>query len=262
MDDQWGRSGGGPGGGTRGQQQTVFGRALATQPVLSRTVSEQVHSFIQRALLSGQLNPGDRLAEGELAAALGISRTPIREALRQLESDGLVVVLPHRGTFVRTLDPRRGRQLYEARLLLEPTAARAAAARITDQQLEALRPLLDSARHEANAGDMGGASVDNEAFHVAVFKIADNDVLLELWYRVWAEWQLFRVCAWRNKPQRPRDVATEHTALYEALAARDESRAAAIMTEHLAHAWSYVERFLTTTDTGYAADPRGDALAH
>src|ERR1700739_3632928 len=102
MDDQWGRSGGGLGGGPRGQQRTVFGRALATQPVLSRTVSEQVHSFIQRALLSGQLNPGDRLAEGELAAALGISRTPIREALRQLESDGLVVVLPHRGTFVRT----------------------------------------------------------------------------------------------------------------------------------------------------------------
>jgi DNA-binding GntR family transcriptional regulator len=57
-------------------------------------------------------------------------------------------------------------------------------------------------------------------------------------------------------------VAAEHTALYEALAARDESRAAASMTEHLAHAWSYVERFLATTDTGYAADPRGDALAH
>jgi DNA-binding GntR family transcriptional regulator len=262
MDDQSDRFGGVPREGTRGQQRTVFGRALATQPVLSRTVSEQVHSFIQRALLSGQLNPGDRLAEGELAAALGISRTPIREALRQLESDGLVVVLPHRGTFVRTLNPRRGRQLYEARLLLEPAAARAAAARITDQQLEELRPLLDSALHEANAGDMGGASVDNEAFHVAVLKIADNDVLLELWSRVWAEWQLFRVCAWRNKPQRPRAVAAEHTALYEALAARDESRAAAIMTEHLAHAWSYVERFLATTDTGYTADPSGDALTH
>jgi DNA-binding GntR family transcriptional regulator len=252
--------GGVPREATLGQQQTVFGRALGAQPALSRTVSEQVHSFIQHALLSGQLNPGDRLAEGELAAELGISRTPIREALRQLESDGLVVVLPHRGTFVRTLDPRRGRQLYEARLLLEPVAARAAAARITDQQLEALRPLLDSALHEANAGDMGGASVDNEAFHVAVFKIADNDVLLELWFRVWAEWQLFRVCAWRNKPQRPRAVAAEHTALYEALAARDESRAAAIMTEHLAHAWYFVERFLASNETGYAADPRGDAL--
>lgn len=260
MNDSRGMFGEVPREATRGQQQTVFGRALGAQPALSRTVSEQVYSFIQRALLSGQLNPGDRLAEGELAAALGISRTPIREALRQLESDGLVVVLPHRGTFVRTLNPRRGRQLYEARLLLEPTAARAAAARITDQQLEALRPLLDSALHEANAGDMGGASIDNEAFHVAVFKIADNDVLLELWTRVWAEWQLFRVCAWRNKPQRPRAVPAEHTALYEALAARDESQAAAIMTEHLAHAWSVVERFLATNESGYAADPRGNAL--
>ena len=260
MDDQRGRFGGVPGEGNRGQQQTVFGRALATQPVLSRTVAEQVHSFIQRALFSGQLNPGDRLAEGELAAALGISRTPIREALRQLESDGLVVVLPHRGTFVRTLDPRRGRQLYEARLLLEPTAARAAAARITGRQLEALRPLLDSALHEANAGDMGGASVDNEAFHVAVFKIADNDVLFELWSRVWAEWQLFRVCAWRDMPQRPRAVPGEHTNLYDALAARDEDRAGAVMTDHLAHAWSFVERYLAANATGYAAGPRGDAL--
>lgn len=255
MNDPWGTFGGAPQVGARGQQQTALGRALAAQPALSRTVAEQVHGFIQHALLSGQLNPGDRLAEGELAAALGISRTPIREALRQLDNDGLVVVLPHRGTFVRTLDPRRGRQLYEARLLIEPAAVRAAAARITDQQLEALRPLLDSTLSEAKAGDMRGASVDSEAFHVALFKIAGNDVLLELWTRVWAEWQLFRVCAWRNKPQRPRAAAEEHTTLYDALAARDESRAAAIMTDHLAHAWSYVEGFLATSEMGYAADP-------
>lgn len=260
MNDSRGMFDGLPRGTTRGQQQAVFGRALAAQPALSRTVSEQVHAFIQRALLSGQLNPGDRLAEGELAAALGISRTPIREALRQLESDGLVVVLPHRGTYVRTLDPRRGRQLYEARLLLEPTAARAAAARITDQQLQALRPLLDSAVNDANAGDMGGASVDNEVFHATVFKIAGNDVLLELWTKIFAEWQLFRVCAWRKMPQRPRAVAAEHTALYEALAARDEDRAADLMTEHLANAWSYVESFLASNETGNTADPRGDAL--
>src|SRR5579875_735129 len=163
MDRTWGTLGGASPQGMRERQPTVFGRALGGQPVLSRTVSEQVHRFIQHALLSGQLNPGDRLAEGELAAALGISRTPIREALRQLSNDGLVVVLPHRGTFVRTLDPLRGRQLHEARLLLEPATARAAAARITDRQLEQLRPLLDSALNEAEAGDMGGASVDSEA---------------------------------------------------------------------------------------------------
>ena len=108
---------------------------------------------------------------------------------------------------------------------------------------------------------MGGASVDNEAFHVAVLKIADNDVLFELWSRVWSEWQLFRVCAWRNQPHRPRDVATEHTALFEALAARDESRAAAVMTEHLAQAWSYVESFLAANEASFAADRRGDAVA-
>jgi DNA-binding GntR family transcriptional regulator len=259
MDNPRGRLGGVPGEATHGQQ-TAFGRALAAQPALSRTVSEQVHGFIQHALLSGQLNPGDRLAEGELAAALGVSRTPIREALRQLDSDGLVVVLPHRGTFVRTLDPRRGRQLYEARMLIEPATARVAAARISDDQLEGLRPLLDSALNEAKAGDMGGASIDNEAFHVALFKAAGNDVLLELWSRVWAEWQLFRVCAWRNEPHRPRAVATEHAALYEALAARDEVRAEGIMADHLVRAWSHVERFLETIgaryDPGSAGFPR------
>ena len=233
-----------------GGQRSAFGRALAARPVLSRTVAEQVHGFIQRALLSGQLNPGDRLAEGELAAALGISRTPIREALRQLDNDGLVVVLPHRGTFVRTLDPVRGRQLYEARLLIEPAVVRAVVARITDEELEALRPLLDSTLNEARAGDMGGASVDSEAFHLALFKIADNEVLLELWTRVWAEWQLFRVCAWRNRPQRPKAVAEEHATLFDALAARDEARAVEVMTEHLSHAWTYVESFLATSTSG------------
>ncbi len=236
-----------------GRQQTALVRALGIQPLVSRTVAEQVHAFIQHALLSGQLNPGDRLAEGELAAALGISRTPIREALRQLDNDGLVVVLPHRGTFVRTLDPRRGRQLYETRLLLEPAAVRAATAHITDQQLAALRSLLDSTLDEAKAGNMGSASMDTEAFHVALLRIAGNEVLLELWTRVWAEWQLFRVCAWRNKPQRPRAAAEEHAALFDAITARDEDRAAAIMVDHLTHAWEFVERFLATSETGQAA---------
>ena len=251
MDNSRGRFGAISRGVIHGPQQTAFGRALAGQPALSRTVSEQVHGFIQHALLSGHLDPGDRLAEGELAAALGVSRTPIREALRQLDSDGLVVVLPHRGTFVRALDPRRGRQLYEARLLVEPATARAAAARVTDEQLETLRPLLASARYEARSGDMGGASVDNEAFHLALFRIAGNDVLLELWTRIWAEWQLFRVCAWRNEPHRPRAVATEHAELYDALAARDEDRAGATMENHLGHAWSHVERFLKTSGARY-----------
>jgi DNA-binding GntR family transcriptional regulator len=120
VDDQWGMLAEGSRDGARGRQQTALVRALGIQPLVSRTVAEQVHAFIQHALLSGQLNPGDRLAEGELATALGISRTPIREALRQLDNDGLVVVLPHRGTFVRTLDPRRGRQLYETRLRSAP----------------------------------------------------------------------------------------------------------------------------------------------
>jgi DNA-binding GntR family transcriptional regulator len=241
----------------RGPRLTALGRALAAQPALSRTVAEQVHDFIQHALLAGQLNPGDRLAEGELASALGISRTPIREALRQLDNDGLVVVLPHRGTFVRTLDPRRGRELYQARLLLEPAAVRAAIARITDEQLAALHSLLQSTLSEANAGDVSGTSVDTEAFHMALFRIADNDVLLELWTRVWAEWQLFRVCAWRNRPQRPRAAAQEHTALFEALAARDAERAAEIMTEHLGYAWSYVEGFLAGGEPGQR-DGRGE----
>lgn len=253
VDDPWGKFREGSRDGARGRQQTALIRALGIQPLVSRTVAEQVHAFIQHALLSGQLNPGDRLAEGELAEALGISRTPIREALRQLDNDGLVVVLPHRGTFVRTLDPRRGRQLYETRLLLEPAAVRAATARITDEQLVALRSLLDSTLDEAKAGDMGGTSVDTEAFHVALLRIAGNDVLLELWTRVWAEWQLFRVCAWRDRPQRPRAAAEEHADLFDALTARDEDRAAAIMTVHLTHAWEFVERFLAASDTGQAA---------
>lgn len=243
-------------------QQGALGRALTAPPAVARTVSKQVHGFIQQALLTGQLNPGDRLAEGELAEVLGVSRTPIREALRQLDSDGLVVVLPHRGAFVRILDPGRGRQLFQARLLIERATARAAAARITSQELEELRPLIDSALIDAKAGDMPGASTDNEAFHLALFRVAGNDVLLELWSRVWAEWQLFRVCAWRDEPHRPRAVAGEHAAIYEALAARDEARAEAVLVDHLTRAWEHVEHFLVSSGAGYgpgsAAPPRDE----
>lgn len=235
--------------------RSVLPRKLMFPRQFSRTVSEQVHGFIQQALFAGQLSPGDRLAEGELAAALGVSRTPIREALRQLDSDGLVVVVPHRGAFVRTLDPRRGRQLYEARLLMEPQAARIAAAQITDEQLALLRPLVDAALHDAEAGDFGGASIDNEAFHVVLFEAAGNDVLFELWRRAWAEWQLFRVCAWRYVPSRPQSVASEHADLYEALAARDEEQASATMVRHIEQAWFHVELSLNGGEGGPGSSP-------
>lgn len=228
----------------------VLDRAMPVPRPLSRTISERVHSFIQQALFAGHLNPGDRLGEEELAGALGVSRTPIREALRQLDSDGLVVVVPRRGAFVRRLDPDRARQLYQARLLIETEAARVAASRITADQLKELRPLADAALDDASRGDLGDAFVDTEAFHVVVFKAADNDVLLDLWRRVWAEWQLFRVCAWRFTPGRPRAAATEHAALYRALAAHDHERAAAVMTRHIEKAWSHVARSLEQAPEG------------
>lgn len=108
-----------------------------------RTVEEMVVAAIREAVLSGVYAPGDKLPQERLAQALGVSRIPVRAALRQLEAEGLVTFAPHRGATVRALDPAEIEEIYELRILLETFALRSAIALITPEQLDELESIAD-----------------------------------------------------------------------------------------------------------------------
>ena len=135
----------------------------------SRTAHEYVRQVLRAAILDGTLGSGERLLQTELAEQLAVSTTPVREALRDLASEGLVVFDPHRGALVRTLDIADVREVYELRMTLEPLMVRRVVDRLSDDQLDRARELQ---RTMAETTDMGEWSDQNRRFH-AVFHEPD-----------------------------------------------------------------------------------------
>jgi DNA-binding GntR family transcriptional regulator len=156
---------------------------------MSTIISNQVYNFIRERLFSGTLRPGDRISEFGIAKELNISRSPIREAISQLTSDGLVEKYPGFGTFVRVPDRRQIEELFVLREMLECYAVRQAAQHAGRQQIDALRGYCDDIRLAAKAIQRQGTAdeqvtrqiIDADlAFHMLIMDIAGNRQILRI----------------------------------------------------------------------------------
>lgn len=196
------------------------------------SLGERVYRSLRGAILAGRLEPGERITEFELAAALKVSRTPLREALQRLESEGLVLSEPGRGTVVRGLTPTDLAEIYQIRRNLEGLAARLAAARITPAELEKLRSHLELMEFFTQRERWEDVIEQNIAFHSTVYSASGNRRLADLLYSLQEYVQGTRGYALRVPGRAPHALA-EHRALYEALAAGDADRAAEIASAHV-----------------------------
>lgn len=196
------------------------------------TTASAAYDAIRDRILSGAIRPGDRLRETELAETLGLSRTPVREAIRRLEQDGLVQHVPHRGVVVRTLSNQAVTELYLVREVLEGTAARLAAQHASGAEIAALEGLLDTQppAHE----DIGAAEASrrNAVFHGAIRDAAHNRFLLSAMAGVEGSLALLGPTT-LGLPGRIEAAGTEHRAILTAIAARDPDSAEAAARAHI-----------------------------
>ncbi|MFF7334987.1 FCD domain-containing protein [Streptomyces sp. NPDC008150] len=207
----------------------------AVQPIMSRSVVEQATDELRRAILAGHLAPGTEYSLRELAGMLNISFIPIREALRSLESEGLVIMRPGRSAVVAPLNLDDLRGIYRLRRTLEPEIARRSCTLLTDQELDRL------ASHAADFGarEHGMAEIydDHHAFHLALLAPAattwDIRILTTLWR---AGERYIRIGFGRLDPvpaeRRRRGKA--HEDLVEAFRTRDPDTVAVAVEQHLA----------------------------
>jgi len=183
---------------------------------------------IRDDILDGVRAPGSKLVERDLAADLGVSRVPVREALKALVAEGLVTPRPRTWAIVREFTPADVADLNEVRSALEVLTFRLAANRRTREGLERLRAVLESERAAARAGDPHRARRAAADFHEIVTSIAGNDLLFEIdgLLRSRIRWLLVQ----HEDVDR---VAVEHEALYDAIAQRDVARASTLILAHM-----------------------------
>jgi DNA-binding GntR family transcriptional regulator len=189
---------------------------------------------IRDAIVKGRLEPGKRLKEDELARELGISRTPVREALRVLQSEDLVVATPNRGAVVRAHAAEELEDLYDLRALLEGHAAHRAAERVTDAQIEELRASCTRFA-VVSPDDLAGLVTENLFFHSAILEIAGSARLASMVGKVIRLPLVYNSYRWYS-PEQKRISARYHTRIVDALAARDADLAQLVMGEHVLEA--------------------------
>jgi DNA-binding GntR family transcriptional regulator len=194
------------------------------------TLRDQVLTELRRRIVEAEYGPGERLREDRLAQDFGVSRNPVREALRVVEAEGFVRVEPRRGAVVAVPDERTMRDLFAVRALLEPLAARLAAERASSADLLALRELLHAARAATDVGDYARVAELNTLLHARVAELSGNRWVIQFSATMYRHVQwVFRLGA----PVRAAHSWREHVRLVEALEAGDADGAARAAAQHV-----------------------------
>jgi DNA-binding GntR family transcriptional regulator len=190
---------------------------------------------IERVILGGEYNPGDRINEKELALRFGISRGPIREALRTLEATGLVEQIPNRGVFVRRMSAAQADDIYEVRAALFALAGRLLASRATDEEVARLRAFVSAMDAAIARDDFDAYAAENFALHEYIVERAGNGVLASQYLGLIKQLRLYRARSLMFG-NAMRASNAEHRQMVEAIAARDPDRAQAAHYNHVATA--------------------------
>jgi DNA-binding GntR family transcriptional regulator len=204
----------------------------------SFSLVELVVRRLRSEILSGRIDPGERLVEEQLTRQLGISRAPLREALRLLAEQGLVEHVPRRGVRVATLSDRDVRELYAVRDVLERHAVTAALP-VPEAELSGLRAALDGMRRAADLDDRLEAAHAHRHFHVAVVALAGNRQLTTLYESILVRLQLYMAINLRREAElaRPLDGVHRHERLLDAVRGGDPDGVLLVLSDHGARAY-------------------------
>lgn len=215
----------------------------------NHTLNHSIYETLRQMIADGTLVTGSRIDERAISEQLGVSRTPLREAIAKLAKEGLVEQRPYRGNFVRAFSRKQVDDLYETRMVLEGLAARRAVANLTDEALAELTAILDDIQEALSRLDMEAFSAADQRFHATIAHLSGNETVIESLERLRAQVQLVRMAANRD-PGLVERTARERPEILAALRDRDADRAGRLMEEHIDGVRQTVLRQLELEDAG------------
>lgn len=203
--------------------------SLDMQPIENVPLRVQVADRLRSAILSGRLKPGTGLVETALAEQMNVSRAPIREAIQILENDGLVETIAYKGKRVKPLTAREVEETYSLREVFEVMAVQRIL--VNGASLDTLRAHCDEMTAAAAADDFTALVVADEAFHHALIRLADHDLLLASWKSLYL--RIHQIMALRNRDERNlSEVASNHPPIVQALTDGDAALAIKLISDH------------------------------
>jgi DNA-binding GntR family transcriptional regulator len=200
-----------------------------------KPLREIVFEAIREAIINSTLKPGERLMEIQLAEEMGVSRTPVREAIRKLELEGFVVMIPRKGAYVAGLSMKDIADVFEIRAALEGLAAALAAERITEEELEELERLLVKIGECIQSNDLNAVIEKDTEFHDVLFRATRNERLVQIVSNLREQIQRYRTAS-LSSPGRMKLALEEHKQIVEALSERDVEKAQQLAREHIENA--------------------------
>jgi len=207
-------------------------RPFASNDIGNKTLAAYVHERLQQAILTLNLKPGARIDQNQVAASLNVSLAPVREALKVLEAEGLVTILPRRGAFVASSSMADLDELYFARALIEGATIYQAVPHMTDKGLDELQQLIGRMKQVSASGDVNAYIALNREYHLGLYSVLLNQTLLQVIRNLWVRSELYRY-RYMFITHDPERVHLEHQGIIDACRKRDQTAAREAAIAHI-----------------------------
>jgi DNA-binding GntR family transcriptional regulator len=218
------------------------------EPVDSPTLADVVLKEIRASIITGRFAPGERLVEADLARDLGISRGPIREALADLERDGIVVRVPRQGSFVRTFDTRLVDEVYSLRKILEQYAAEQLVLKMDGEVEASLNRSLATIDQAADSGNIAALAERDLQFHNSLYQLSGHSLLQQAWHDCLAGKLRMLVNVTTRTHVPLTDATVNHRPIVEAIVSRNIELACSLVSEHIEDGWRRASQALARTE--------------
>lgn len=197
-----------------------------------KPLREVIFNSLREAIIVGELKPGERLMEVQLAEKMGVSRTPVREAIRMLELEGLVNMLPRKGAHVAELSEKDIMDVLEVRAVLDGLATGLASKRITDEEIKNLKHVQSQFAASVEKDNLQGIIKKDVEFHEIIYRASRNEKLIQILNNLREKVQRFRVIYLKDYVS-PRELIKEHAEIIDAVASKNTKGAVAMAEKHI-----------------------------
>ncbi len=202
-----------------------------------------VFNTLREAILRGDLVPGERLMELQLAAKLGVSRTPIREAIRMLEQEGLAITIPRKGAIVAGMTEKDMQDVLEIREALEELSVQVACDKITEEEIAKLRENMENFEDSLKSGDLKRMAEADVEFHDVIYQATDNPKLINMLNNLREQMYRYRVEYLKN-PSNHEQLLREHEAIYRGIMEKDKDAVTEMIRKHISNQVDVVKNII------------------